>query len=601
MKKIVIVLVVLFLFGCEKKVEDTVGQKAGSSGLSSGQARHDKGALLRERDPEWDPIANPEAVRGGTLNLWGGPFPKSLNYWLDQWHLSREISELMFEKLVDLHSTKNEPIGCLADSWEISADLMSFTFHIALDARWSDGKPVSAEDVQFFYDVMMNPGNLTSIHRVYLKRFERPEIVDDLTLRIRAKEKHWNNFWDIGKMVAFPKHVWGEVNFNRQKFKFPVVSGPYRIKEVKKNRSVTMVRRKDWWAGGSKYNRFKYNFDVIRYKFIEDRIKTLEIFKKGQIDVYPIYTSLIWAKQTDFEQVRKNWIKRQLVFNQEPKGFQGFAINLRRAKFQDNRVRKALCHLFNRELMNRKLMFNQYLLLNSYYPDLYDGSFNPSVPLLEYDPDKARRLLAEAGWKVDEQGRLLKNGQRFQITFLEESSDLRHLSVYVEDLKKVGIDARIEKLDRATITKRMDNHDFDIYQRAWGAERLRDPEPMWHSRSADVRASQNDSGVRDPFIDRLIEQQKLEMNLDKRNKILRQIDKRLNEIVPYILAWQAVNHRILYWNKFGTPPTIFDKYRREDAIIRYWWEDPAQAVSLAEARKNRARLPNYSKEVRYRE
>ena len=96
---------------------------------------------------------------------------------------------------------------------------------------------------------------------------------------------------------------------------------------------------------------------------MEDRHKALEAFKKGEFDAYAIYTSSIWAKKTNFNQVKKGWVVRQRVFNQEPKGFQGFAINLRRPIFQDVRVREALCHLLNRELMNEKLMFNEYFLL----------------------------------------------------------------------------------------------------------------------------------------------------------------------------------------------------------------------------------------------
>ncbi|MCP4755500.1 MAG: ABC transporter substrate-binding protein [Proteobacteria bacterium] len=599
-KALFIVLVSFFLVGCEKKTDESVdGRESVSSKTKVAVSQTDSSPA--KRDPEWDPIANPKAVKGGTLNLWGGPFPKSLNYWLDQWHLSSEISELLFEPLIDLHSTKNEPVGCLSDRWEISKDKRTFTFHISPKARWSDGKPITAEDIQFHYDVIMNPKNLTSVFRVSFKRFERPEVIDDKTIRIRAIDDHWKNFWIAGSLMAFPKHVWQDKNFNKQKFKFPVVSGPYRIEEVKKNRFVILSRRGDWWARNEKYFKFKYNFDRIKYKFIEDRYKGLEVFKKGEIDIYPIYTSLIWAKQTNFEQIRKNWIVRQRVYNQEPKGFQGYTVNLRKPMFQDVRVRKALCHLFNRELMNQKLMFNQYFLLNSYYPDLYDDNRNPGAPSLEYDPERARKLLSEAGWKVDEEGFLKKNGQRLQLTILQDSSDIRHVSIYLEDLRKVGIDARIAKLDRATITKRMDNHDFDMYSRAWSASRLRDPESMWHSSTSDKIASQNNSGVADELIDSLIERQKTETSLTKRNDILRQIDQRLYEIVPYVLAWQNASHRVLYWNKFGTPVFLFDKFNREDAVIPYWWENSARATDLARAKKAGTSLPPYPKEVHYTE
>ncbi|HAO99153.1 MAG TPA: ABC transporter substrate-binding protein, partial [Fibrobacteres bacterium] len=524
---------------------------------------------------EFDPIANTAAVPGGTYVSWGGAFPKSLNMWLDYNSFSAEVMSYLYENLVTLHSTKDEPVGVLAKSWEISKDGKTFTFHIDPRARWSDGQPVTARDVQFFYDVIMNPSNMTPIFRVDLKRFARPEIVDSVTVRMTATQAHWGNFWAASGMMAFPSHVWEGKDFNQINFEFPVVSGPYAVEEIKKERYVSLRRRADWWGRSKRYTQHKYNFERIKYRFMEDRNKALEAFQKGEFDVYPVYTASLWAEHTDFDQIKKGWVSKHRVYNREPKGFQGFAVNLRKPIFQDVRVRQALSHLLNRELMNDKLMFNQYFLLNSYYPDLYPNNRNPDAPFYEYNPDKARKLLADAGWKPGSDGVLARNGQRFEITFPVASVDLRHYNVYLEDLKKVGIAAKIEQLSQSTLSKRIDNHDFDLYWAAWGAGRLRDPEAVWHSSQADQLASNNYPGIKDKLIDSLIEAQKTEMDLGKRNTLLKRLDGRLNEIVPYVLLWQADNSRLLYWNRFGTPKYILDKFNREDGIITYWYVNPA--------------------------
>ena len=117
--------------------------------------------------------------------------------------------------------------------------------------------------------------------------------------------------------------------------------------------------------------------------------------------------------------------------------------------------------------------------------------------------------------------------------------DLRHLNIYVEDLKSVGIRPSIEQLSQSTVTKRMDNHDFDLFWVNWSASRLRDPEAEWHSSTADQIASNNYAGLKDKVIDSLVEVQKTEMDMDKSNDILRSIDKRLCTIVPYVLLWEA--------------------------------------------------------------
>jgi microcin C transport system substrate-binding protein len=559
------------------------------------------GAPIPEVNGEIDPIANPSAPKGGTFTTWGSGFPKSLNVWLDNNSFSQEVIKYLFESLVSLHSTKNEPVGILAQSWTISDDKKTFTFRINPNARWSDGKPISAEDVQFYYDVIMNPHNMTSLYRVDLQRLFRPEIVDEKTIRVRARGTHWSNFWVASGLNAFPKHIWNSVDFNKQNFDFPVVSGPYRIKEVEKNRYLVLERRGDWWGATKKYNQGKYNFEFVKYKFMEDQNKTLEAFKKGDFDAYAIYTSSLWMKQTDFEAVHKGWVVKQKVYNMEPKAYQGFAINMRREKFQDVRVRRALCFLINRELMNEKLMFNQYFLLNSYFPDLYPNNINPNTPVTHFNPDSARALLKAAGWEVGSDGFLAKNGRSFNLSFLTYNVDFRHLNIYVEDLKKVGIKPTIEQLSQSTVTKRMDNHDFDLYWVNWSASRLRDPEAEWHSSTADQIASNNYTGLKDKTVDSLIEIQKMEMDINKRNDILRSIDRRLCEIVPYVQLWQADHNRILYWNRFSAPANVYDKFDRENCIVTYWWYDAAKDAALQKAMKANTPLPKEPFEVHYRE
>ncbi len=592
MKKLSAFLICLLLIGCGSKNKEDNKQSKEVKTIEN---------IAMEKNGDYDPIANPDAVKGGTYTTWGSSFPKSLNMWLDYNSFSKAVTDLQFEGLVNLHTKENEPVGILAQSWTISDDKKTFTFKIHDQAKWSDGKSITAEDIQFYYDVMMNTKNLTSLFRVSLKRLNRPEVIDEKTIRLTAKENHWSNFWTAAGMTALPKHIWNDVNFNKQNFDFPVISGPYKLKEVKKNRYIILERRNDWWGLVKKYNQYKFNFKNIKYKSMEDKTKALEATKRGSFHAYAVHTYTTWMKPTDFDDVKKGWVIKQRVFNNEPKGFQGLAINLRKEKFQDVRVRKALCHLFNRELINEKLMFNQYYLLNSFYPDLYPNNMNPDVPLLAFNPDKARALLKEAGWLVDSDGVIRKDGKAFEIIFSSRSVDHRHLNIYLEDLKKVGIKASIEQLSLSTYRKRMDNHNFDITWLAWSSVRLRDPEHEWHSSTADQISTNNITGVKDPIIDSLIEAQKTEMSLDKRNEILKQIDRRLYDIIPYALMWHPFYSRLLYWNKFGTPKYVLDKYNSDDIIPTYWWFDPVKAKRLQDAMNNNKNLPQVISDVYYKE
>ena len=543
-----------------------------------------------------DSIANTKAEVGGVLTTWGGEYPKSLNYWLDPNSFSGEVMGLLYEPLAQLHSTQNEAVGVLAESWTISDDKKTFIFKLNPQAKWSDGHALGAEDVQFYYDVIQDPKNLTPIFKVGLSRFERPEVIDSVTLKVVAKEVHWSNFWEVAGMMAFPKHVWEKQNFNDMHFDFSVVSGPYKIKEIKQNRVLNLERRNDWWGRVKAWNLHKYNFAEIRYKFMADQIKVLEAFKKGDLDVYPVYTAKLWVHQTDFEATQKNWVIKQKIFNEMPKGFQGYAFNLRKEKFQDPKVRKALAFLYNRDLMNEKLMDRQYFMLNSFYPDLYkNDSENQFVQ--KYNLDSARILLAQAGYKVNAKGILEKNGKPFEITFLESNPDLRHLNLFVEDLKKVGILAKIDQLSQSSIRKKVDQFDFDLHQMAFGGSRLRDPEPMWQGAQAKVNGSANIAGVQDRQIDSLIQAQKSENDLNKRNQILKAIDQRLLAIQPFILSWANNNTRLLYWNKFSTPQYVLDKYNGHDMIVTYWSENTEKNKSLVAAKSDKKALESNPSEV----
>jgi len=165
----------------------------------------------------------------------------------------------------------------------------------------------------------------------------------------------------------------------------------------------------------------------------------------------------------------------------------------------------------------------------------------------------------------------------------------------------VGIIAKIEKLSQSTVRKRIDKFEYDMFWVAWGADRLRDPESQWHSLTADQEASDNYPGVKDPALDSLIDLQKTMMNMDARIEILKEIDRRLNEIVPYVFLWWPDHNRLLYWNKFGTPKYVYDKFDTENKIITYWWLDKAKETGLKQAMAEGSDLPRKKYKVHYSE
>jgi microcin C transport system substrate-binding protein len=547
--------------------------------------------------PDWsdrpDPLASSDARAGGEISVFAGQYPKSLNYYLDNNVLSADVFSTMFETLLTMNPVTLEYEPGLAVRWSISEDKKTYTFHIDPTARWSDGTPVTAADVRWTYDVIMDPGNMTGPHKISMARFDPPDVIDELTIRFTAREIHWKNLLAAGGFHVMCKHAYEDRNFNTITFTFPVVSGPYRVGPINEGVSIAMARRADWWNINARRNANKGNFDRIIYKFFAERSNAFEAFKKGAIDIYPVYTSRIWIDETGGQAFARNHIIRQKIHNYQPIGFQGFAMNMRVPPFDDIRVRQAMALLLDRDKMNKTLMYGQYFLHRSYFEDLYSPESPFPNPAIELDKTRARKLLAEAGWKVNPAtGFLEKEGRRFRFRFLSrDASSEKFLSIYAEDLKDAGIEMIIDKKDWAAWTRDMDEFNFQMTWAAWGASVFKDPESMWASIEADRQGGSNITGFKDPEVDHLIEEQKTIFDIQARNDIYRKIDQIISNAFPYVLLWNIDYTRLLYWNKFGTPPAVLSKYGRENSALTYWWHDPDAAAALSDAAELGLSLP----------
>lgn len=543
---------------------------------------------------DWEPEPSPQASEwaepGGRMRIFAAQYPKSFNYYLDTNVFSSKLFGLQFESLIGRNGLTLEPEPGLAERVEVSDDKTTFTLTLDPEAVWSDGTPVSADDVVWTWNAVMEPTHLTGPHKVGLSRFDPPVKLDDRTVQFTAKVIHWNNIWTIGGMTILPSHWWKDQEFNKVNFEFPVVSGPYRIKRLNEPNSVLLEKRQEYWAAEDPRGEGLSNFDELEYFFFPERNLAFENFEAGNIDLFAVYTARRWAAETDGDAYQKNWIVKQGVANSNPVGFQGFAMNMRREKFQDVRVRKALAHLLDRERMNATLMFNQYALTASYFPDLYpEGNPNALIP---FDVEAARALLAEAGWTVNVDGNLEKDGKIFAINFLTRSATAdRFLLIYREALAEVGITLNIDRKDWSAWAKDMDEYNYDMTWAAWGAGLFKDPESMWHSKHRDQPSGVNITGFADPEVDRLIESIQEEFDVEKRHEVVRTIDAMLVDQVPYVLLWHTDIVRLLYWNRFGMPDHVLTKYGSENVAESLWWEDLDMAADLEAARESGEKLP----------
>jgi len=440
---------------------------------------------------------------------------------------------------------------------------------------------------------------MTGAVKVSLASFDSPEVVDFRTVRFKAKSVHWRNLLAAGGFEILPKHVFEKTDFNTINFRFPVVSGPYRIGSLEEGRELTLTRRADWWGFGRESNRNTCNFDTLRFRFFADPVNAFEAFKKGDVDLYHVTMSRIWNNETQGEKFDKNWIIKQRIENKNPVGFQGFAMNQRRPPFDDPKVRRALAYLLDRDTLNRTLMYGAYFLQKSYFEDLYDADHPCANMQYAYDPQKAAALFAEAGYvRSAATGRLEKNGKPFEFTFLtRDGSTDNFLAFFSDALKNAGIAMKITRKDFASWMRDMDTFNYEMTWASWSSSLYKDPESMWSSAEADRQAGNNITGFKNAEVDRLIERQKTIFSVAERNEICRKIDKIVTDDTPYILLWNINATRLLYWNKFGMPEKILGRFGDDRAALTYWWYDADSAADLKEAVANGSPLPKKPERV----
>ncbi len=550
---------------------------------------------------------DPSAVRGGTLNLHSPEFPKSFNLFVNNAADAADVFYLVYDTLLNVNPGTLEFEPLIASAWNVSADKKVFTFTIDKRARWSDGKPVTAQDVLFTYDTIMNKSNLTSVQRLSFSRFEEPQIISDRIIRFKALTVHYNNLVTLAEMNILPKHLYEGKDFNKSfNMELPGSSGPYSLSEVKEGRYYVLARRKDYWADVLPCRRYMFNFDLIKYKIIRDNNVSFEAFKKGEFDVYSKEVSDVtpkrWVTETDSEKFKKNYIIKQKIYNHAPRGFRGLALNMRNPLFKDIRVREALFRLLDRKTITEKLLYGFYKPLTSYWPNI---SENREVP---YDPPVARKLLRDAGYtRLDKDGYLLNGrGEKLEFTVLSRMDENRekYLTFFAESCRKAGVKVNLELTSWSTLIKKMDEYKFDAVDIAWTGTLFDDPEQLWHSRHKNETGGSDLPGYSSPQVDALIDSLPSVFSAKEREKKTRMIDKIIYNDVPYLLYWWQDYYALFYKNEFGMPKNAVSRfgsgtYMIETEIINYWWFDPARAEKLRETEKTGAALNPEPPEIYY--
>ncbi len=517
---------------------------------------------------------------------------------------------LTFDTLMARASDEPDALyGLVARSVAVSGDGLAFRFRLWPEARFHDGSPLTADDVKWSFETLKAKGHPLVAQTIRDLEAVEVEAPDALVLRL-SKHRTRDLPLTLAGLPIFSKAYYAKKSFDEATMDPPLGSGPYKVGRLAQGRFIEFERVADYWAKDLPVNVGQNNFERVRFEFYRDRDVAFEAFKGKGYLFREEFTSRVWATGYDFPGVRDGKIKRETLPDLTPSGAQGWYFNLRREKFQDIRVRKALNLAFDFEWMNKNLMFDAYkrtwsvfqgapemmatgkpegaelALLEPFRGKVPDEAFGePVVPPVADGSGQDRKLLREAIALLKEAGYAVKDGravnakgEALTIEFLEFDPGLDpHISKYISSLKVLGIQASIRLVDAAQYQQRTNNFEYDVISRRMGmaetpGEALRQ---VFSSESANLPGSQNASGVANPAVDALVEKIVAATSRDELSLACRALDRVLRALWTWVPAWNKGSHTLAYWDAYGHPA---EKPRFARGAPEIWWWDEEKAA-----------------------
>jgi len=556
---------------------------------------------------------NPRASKGGRLRLGATGTFDSLNPLLYPGRVPELVRRLVFDTL--LVRSGDEPAayyGLLAKTVAVSEDRRRVTFTLRPEARWRDGARVTSADVAFTFKILLAQG--PPFYQQALRHYS-VSVAGPHEISFAADGAAKRDMVRIlGTLPIQPQHFWAERDLSDHGLTPPLGSGPYRVEEVDAGSSVVLARDPGYWAADLPVNRGRFNFDRIEVAYYRDDSVALEAFRAGDFDLRLETTAAKWARGYDGPALRGGRIKRDVIETRTAGEIKTLVFNLRRAPFDDRRVRRAISLAYDFDWTNDNLMYGLQQPVESFFgetafaargpasqgerellapaaDDLPSGLFETPDPGLRAGLTSRRAILAEADRLLRAAGFTVRDGQRvdettgdpLRINLLNyDPSLIRILGPFAQNLKRLGIALRYPLVDPATGTRRTLDHDFDMALLKWSpravpgnAESL-----LWGSALADRKGSYALAGAKDPALDAALEAMVTARDMDRLKTAARAFDRVLRWRHYAIGLWRKSGVWLAHWNRFGRPA---DAPRYAPSFVDRWWRRNTNRESRAEA------------------
>ncbi len=567
----------------------------------TGLAMHGKPALTEGF--KHLPYVNPQAPKGGRLVLGLQGTFDSLNPFIVLGVAPDIASKYVLQSL--MMRSQDEPFtlyGLLAKSYEMPEDRSRITFNIDERAAFSDGHPVTAEDVEFSFRLLKESGK--PYHRSSFNNVKSVQIISSHRIEFDLSASQDRELpLVIATMPIFAKHTINENEFSNTTLKPIIGSGPYAFETIKPGETVSVKRRSDYWGENIPVAQGLNNFDEIRYDFYRDSNSLFEAFKAGLYDYRLESDATRWIGGYNIAPVKNGKIIKETHPIKTPKGMRAFVFNTRRALFSDIRVREALSYMFDFEWVNRNLYMGTLKRSNSYFnASELSASGTPAndyertllAPYLSAIPDsiihgvwesptadgsgrdrsmalKAVQLLKKAGW--ERSGEVLRHkqtGEIFEFEFLVTSLEQERLAInYAASLKRLGVICTVRRVDDAQFWRRIADFNFDMIQWTWpvSASPGSEQRGRWGSAAAARTGSLNYAGVSSPAIDTMIEALLSARSREDFTASVRALDRLLLSGFYVVPLFYSPDQWVAYNAKLKHP----DILPLQGVAIESWW------------------------------
>ena len=555
--------------------------------------------LTNDSDPVY---ASSNAVKGGTLNTAILSFPMTFrtvgpdsNGSFRSAILDNDLS------LINIHPNTLNIIPELATHWAFGNDKKTMYFKLNPNARWSDGKPVTASDYVFTLEFMRSPHIVAPWYNDYFTQEIASVIVfDDYTIAVVGTKAEPDLHLKLG-INPTPRHFYGTLGADFvARFNWKVVpnTGSDLIDDFQTGKYIRFKRKKDWWAQDLKYFKNRFNVDRVNYTVVRDFNMLWEYFKKGKEDVFGLTIPKFWHDKTKIPIFEKGYAHRIWFFNDTQQSAMGLWLNQDRDIFKDPNVRYAFSHAMNIEKVIDQVLRGDYFRLEHAFMG-YGLYTNDTIRARRFDLEKVDHLMKTSGWRRGTDGIWEKEGKRFsvEVTYGFEEHTPR-LVVLKEEAKKAGIELLLQQSDPTAAFKKFLEKNFDVAWMGWSTSLRPQYWEHFHSINAHKPQTNNVTNTDDPEMDKLIDAYRNSLDEKERIGLSKEIQQKIHDIGMFVPTFMVPYAREACWRwwRLPEPPgtrqsgSLFDPFNSATGGM-FWYDKKIHEETLEAMKADRAFEP----------